>query len=77
MDDKGLTMYTVLFPSGRTLTLGNKAIADIYIVAYRGILISDQSADYSPIISESIIWLLLTIISDYLIDYVNRVILYY
>ena len=33
-------MYTVLFPSGKTLVLSNRSIADIYISAYRGILIS-------------------------------------
>jgi hypothetical protein len=33
-------MYTVLFPSGKTLVFGVKALAETYIVAYKGVLIS-------------------------------------
>ena len=33
-------MYTVLFPSGKTLTFGVKALAETYVSAYRGVLIS-------------------------------------
>ena len=33
-------MYTVLFPSGKTLTFSVKALADTYIVAYGGVLLA-------------------------------------
>lgn len=32
-------MYTVLFPSGKTLVFSVKALAETYVVAYRGVLI--------------------------------------
>lgn len=40
-DDKDVVMYTVLFPSGKTLTFSVKALAETYVVAYRGVLIGD------------------------------------
>ena len=33
-------MYTVLFPTGRTEVFSVKELAETYVVAYRGILIS-------------------------------------
>ena len=33
-------MYTVLFPSGNTLVFSVKAVAEMYVVAYRGVLIA-------------------------------------
>jgi hypothetical protein len=33
-------VYTVLFPSGRIEVFGVKALAETYIVAYKGVLIS-------------------------------------
>lgn len=33
-------MYTVLFPSGRIEVFGVKALAETYIVAFKGVLIS-------------------------------------
>lgn len=32
-------MYTVLFPSGNTLVFSVKALAETYVIAYRGVLI--------------------------------------
>jgi len=32
-------VYTVLFPSGKTLTFSVKALAETYVVAYKGVLI--------------------------------------
>ena len=32
-------MYTVLFPSGKTLVFSIKSLAETYISAYRGVLI--------------------------------------
>lgn len=32
-------MYTVLFPSGRIEVFGVKALAETYVIAYRGVLI--------------------------------------
>ena len=32
-------MYTVLFPSGKTLVFSVKALAETYVIAYRGVLI--------------------------------------
>jgi hypothetical protein len=32
-------MYTVLFPSGNTLVFSVKALAETYVMAYRGVLI--------------------------------------
>ena len=34
------SMYTVLFPTGRTEVFSVKELAETYVVAYRGILIS-------------------------------------
>ena len=34
-------MYTVLFPSGKTLVFSVKAVAETYVLAYRGVLVSD------------------------------------
>jgi len=34
-------MYVVMFPSGRTLSLSTKALAETYILAYFGKLISE------------------------------------
>lgn len=40
-DDKDRRrMYTVLFPSGKTLVFSVKALAETYVVAYRGTMIS-------------------------------------
>lgn len=33
-------MYTVLFPSGRIEVFGVKALAETYVIAYRGVLIA-------------------------------------
>jgi hypothetical protein len=33
-------VYTVLFPSGRIEVFGVKALADTYVIAYRGVLLS-------------------------------------
>ena len=32
-------MYTVMFPSGKTLVFSVKALAETYVVAYRGVII--------------------------------------
>lgn len=32
-------MYTVLFPSGKTLTFSVKALAETYLRAYKGVMI--------------------------------------
>ena len=42
-------MYTVLFPSGKTLVFSVKALAETYVLAYKGILIGCPVAFYSPI----------------------------
>lgn len=34
-------MYTVLFPSGKTLVFSVRALAETYVIAYRGVMISD------------------------------------
>ena len=34
-------MYTVLFPSGKTLVFSIRAVAETYVIAYRGVLIGD------------------------------------
>ena len=34
-------MYTVLFPSGKTLVFSVRALAETYVLAYRGVLVSD------------------------------------
>jgi hypothetical protein len=44
---KDRSMYTVLFPSGKSLVLSNRSIADIYISAYRGVLISQPMENES------------------------------
>ena len=36
---KDRTMYTVLFPNGKTLTLSSKTLADVYCSAYLGKII--------------------------------------
>ena len=33
-------MYTVLFPSGRIEVFGVKALAETYVIAYRGVLLA-------------------------------------
>lgn len=38
MKDKNV--YTVLFPNGKTLTLGSRVLADVYCSAYLGKIIS-------------------------------------
>ena len=35
-------MYTVLFPSGRIEVFGVKALAETYIVAFKGVLIGSS-----------------------------------
>jgi hypothetical protein len=45
LDDKDRLMYTVLFPSGKTLVFGIKALAETYATAYRGVLISGETAE--------------------------------
>lgn len=41
-------MYTVLFPSGRTEVFRVKALAETYVVAFRGVLIS-KPLDFNSI----------------------------
>ena len=36
-------MYTVLFPSGKTLVFSVKTLAETYATAYRGVLISGET----------------------------------
>lgn len=43
LDDKDRLMYTVLFPSGKTLVFGILALAETYATAYRGVLISGET----------------------------------
>jgi len=38
-------MYTVLFPSGKTLVFGIKALAETYVLAYSGVLISGETLE--------------------------------
>ena len=38
-------MYTVLFPSGKTLVFSVKTLAETYATAYRGVLISGETAE--------------------------------
>jgi hypothetical protein len=45
LDDEDRLMYTVLFPSGKTLVFGIKALAETYVVAYNGVLISGETAE--------------------------------
>jgi hypothetical protein len=33
-------VYTVLFPSGKTLVFSVRALAETYVIAYRGVLLS-------------------------------------
>lgn len=35
-------MYTVLFPNGKILVFSVKELAETYVVAYNGVLISDS-----------------------------------
>jgi hypothetical protein len=32
-------VYTVLFPSGKTLVFGVRALAETYVIAYKGVLV--------------------------------------
>jgi hypothetical protein len=50
---KDRSMYTVLFPSGKILVLGNRSIADTYISAYQGILISgpENQSNTNPLVT--------------------------
>ena len=44
-------MYTVLFPSGNTLVFSVKAVAEMYVVAYRGVLIGTPiEIDTDPVL---------------------------
>ena len=45
LDDKDRLMYTVLFPSGKTLVFGIRALAETYATAYRGVLISGATVE--------------------------------
>ena len=45
LDDEDRLMYTVLFPSGKTLVFGIKALAETYVVAYNGVLISGETVE--------------------------------
>ena len=45
LDDEDRLMYTVLFPSGKTLVFGVKALAETYATAYRGVLISGETVE--------------------------------
>lgn len=38
-------MFTVLFPSGRTLTFGTLVLAETYAVAYKGVILSNPVED--------------------------------
>ena len=42
-------MYTVLFPSGKTLTFSVRALADTYIVAYGGVLLA-APVDFNDVV---------------------------
>ena len=44
--DKDRLMYTVLFPSGKTLVFGVKALAETYVLAYNGVLISGETVEH-------------------------------
>ena len=44
-------MYTVLFPSGKTLVFSVKALAETYVIAYRGVLIGSPVI---PTVSEGL-----------------------
>ena len=33
-------MYTVLFPSGKTLVFRVRSLAETYVIAYRGVLLT-------------------------------------
>ena len=48
---KDRTMYTVLFPSGKTLALSNRPLAETYVLAYRGVMISQPIENQSIRIS--------------------------
>lgn len=41
--DKDRLMYTVLFPSGKTLVFSVKTLAETYVLAYSGVLISGET----------------------------------
>ena len=38
-------MYNVLFPSGRVLTLGTQAVAEMYCKAYNGVILPNLPLD--------------------------------
>jgi hypothetical protein len=40
LDDEDRLMYTVLFPSGKTLVFSVRALADTYVTAYGGVLLA-------------------------------------
>ena len=48
VDDKGLLMYTVLFPTGRTEVFRVKSLAEVYVLAYRGVIIA-KPLDFNSI----------------------------
>lgn len=43
LDDEDRLMYTVLFPSGKTLVFGIRELAETYVMAYDGVLISGET----------------------------------
>jgi hypothetical protein len=47
-------MYTVLFPSGKTLVFSIRALAETYVLAYRGVLVSDLIPTTSEGLPESV-----------------------
>lgn len=53
LDDKDRLMYTVLFPSGKTLVFGIRELADTYVLAYNGVLISGETVETVEIALQS------------------------
>lgn len=45
LDDEDRLMYTVLFPSGKTLVFGIRELAETYVMAYRGVLITGETVE--------------------------------
>lgn len=45
LDDEDRLMYTVLFPSGKTLVFSIRELAETYVLAYSGVLISGETAE--------------------------------
>jgi hypothetical protein len=48
-----ISVYTVLFPSGKTLTFSVYSAAEIWITAYRGVLISspvEKPVVFNPVL---------------------------